>query len=42
MDYSYAFMDLTAYGRQESLGNSPPDWAQAWLITRTAAGAPDW
>ena len=26
MDYSYALMDLTAYGRQELWEDSPPDW----------------
>jgi predicted dithiol-disulfide oxidoreductase (DUF899 family) len=42
MDYSYALMDLTVYGRQESWENSPPGWPQQCSITRTAAGAPDW
>jgi Bacterial protein of unknown function (DUF899) len=26
MDYSYALMDLTAYGRQEVWENSPANW----------------
>jgi len=26
MDYSFALMDLTAYGRQEEWEDSPPDW----------------
>jgi len=28
IDYSYALMDLTAYGRQESWEDSPPGWPQ--------------
>ena len=42
MDYSYALMDLTVYGRQESWEDSPPGWPQECSITRTAAGPPDW
>jgi predicted dithiol-disulfide oxidoreductase (DUF899 family) len=42
MDYSYALMDLTVYGRQESWEESPPGWPQQCSITRTDAGAPDW
>jgi predicted dithiol-disulfide oxidoreductase (DUF899 family) len=42
MDYSYALMDLTVYGRQESWEDSPPGWPQRCSITRTNAGAPDW
>jgi len=42
MDYSYALMDLTVYGRQESWEDSPPGWPQQASITRTADGAPDW
>ena len=42
MDTSYALMDLTVYGRQESWEDSPADWPQQRSITRTAAGAPDW
>jgi predicted dithiol-disulfide oxidoreductase (DUF899 family) len=30
MDYSYALMDLTAYGRQESWEASPAGWPQRW------------
>ncbi|HEY2205587.1 MAG TPA: DUF899 family protein [Pseudonocardia sp.] len=30
MDYSYALMDLTAYGRQETWEDSPPGWPQPW------------
>jgi predicted dithiol-disulfide oxidoreductase (DUF899 family) len=28
MDYNYALMDLTAYGRQEAWEDSPPGWPQ--------------
>jgi predicted dithiol-disulfide oxidoreductase (DUF899 family) len=42
MDYSYALMDLTAYGRQESWEDSPPGWPQERTNTRTDGGAPDW
>jgi predicted dithiol-disulfide oxidoreductase (DUF899 family) len=42
MDYSYALMDLTVYGRQEIWEDSPPGWPQRRSITRTAAGPPDW
>jgi predicted dithiol-disulfide oxidoreductase (DUF899 family) len=30
MDYNYALMDLTAYGRQEEWEDSPPGWPQSW------------
>ena len=30
MDYSYALMDLTVYGRQELWEASPPGWPQQW------------
>jgi predicted dithiol-disulfide oxidoreductase (DUF899 family) len=30
MDYSYALMDLTVYGRQETWEDSPPGWPQPW------------
>ncbi len=30
MDYSYALMDLTVYGRQELWEDSPPGWPQPW------------
>ena len=30
MDYSYALMDLTVYGRQESWEDSPAGWPQQW------------
>jgi predicted dithiol-disulfide oxidoreductase (DUF899 family) len=42
MDYSYALMDLTAYGRQESWEDSTAGWPQQRTNTRTADGAPDW
>jgi predicted dithiol-disulfide oxidoreductase (DUF899 family) len=42
MDYSYALMDLTVYGRQEPWEDSPPGWPQQASFTRTADGAPDW
>jgi predicted dithiol-disulfide oxidoreductase (DUF899 family) len=42
MDYSYALMDLTVYGRQENWEDSPPSWPQQRSNTRSAAGPPDW
>ena len=42
MDYSYALMDLTVYGRQEPWEDSPPGWPQQCSITRTDGGPPDW
>ena len=42
MDYSYALMDLTVYGRQESWEDSPPSWPQRCSNARTQSGAPDW
>jgi predicted dithiol-disulfide oxidoreductase (DUF899 family) len=41
MDYSYALMDLTVYGRQERWEDSPPGWPRQ-RSTRTDGGAPDW
>ena len=32
MDYSYALMDLTVYGRQEPWQDSPPGWPQEWQV----------
>ncbi|HEU5160180.1 MAG TPA: DUF899 family protein [Streptosporangiaceae bacterium] len=32
MDYSYALMDLTVYGRQEAFEDSPPGWPQHWRV----------
>ena len=42
MDYSYALMDLTVYGRQETWEDSPPGWPQQCTNTRTADGPPSW
>ena len=42
MDYSYALMDLTVYGRQEGWETSPDGWPQDCTFTRSAAGAPYW
>ena len=41
MDYSYALMDLTVYGRQERWEDSPPGWPQQ-CSTRTDGGPPTW
>src|ERR1035438_4958581 len=40
MDYSYALMDLTVYGRQETWEESPPGWPQECSITRNDGAAP--
>ena len=42
MDYSYALMDLTVYGRQEPWEDSPPGWPQQCTYTRTSNGSPIW
>ena len=42
MDFSYALMDLTAYGRQESWEDSPEGWPQDRTNVRTSDGPPDW
>jgi predicted dithiol-disulfide oxidoreductase (DUF899 family) len=42
MDYSYALMDLTVYGRQEQWEDSPPGWPQQCTNTRTSGGPPAW
>jgi predicted dithiol-disulfide oxidoreductase (DUF899 family) len=42
MDYSYALMDLTVYGRQERWEDSPAGWPQNCSIVRTSSGSPDW
>ncbi len=42
MDYSYALMDLTAYGRQEQWEDSPSGWPQQCTYTRTKSGPPTW
>jgi predicted dithiol-disulfide oxidoreductase (DUF899 family) len=41
MDYSYALMDLTIHGRQESWEDSPEGWPQDRGV-RTDTGAPTW
>jgi predicted dithiol-disulfide oxidoreductase (DUF899 family) len=33
MDYSYALMDLTVYGRQETWEDSPAGWPQRWDVS---------
>lgn len=42
LDYSYALMDLTVYGRQESWEDSPPGWPQQCTNMRTEGGPPQW
>jgi predicted dithiol-disulfide oxidoreductase (DUF899 family) len=42
MDYSYALMDLTAYGRQEEWEDSPADWPRRAHASRTDGGSPEW
>jgi hypothetical protein len=42
MDYNYALMDLTVYGRQETSEDSPAGWPQHGHTTRTDGGAPAW
>lgn len=42
VDFNYALMDLTAYGRQEEWEDSPPGWPQQCTFTRTQAGPPAW
>jgi predicted dithiol-disulfide oxidoreductase (DUF899 family) len=42
MDYSYALMDLTVYGRQEPWEDSPLGWPQQSTYTRTSSGSPIW
>jgi predicted dithiol-disulfide oxidoreductase (DUF899 family) len=42
IDYNYALMDLTVYGRQEPWEDSPPGWPQQCTFTRTDGGPPDW
>lgn len=42
MDYSYALMDLTVYGRQEEWEESPGGWPQKCTYTRTRTGSPTW
>jgi predicted dithiol-disulfide oxidoreductase (DUF899 family) len=42
MDYSYALLDLTVYGRQEEWEDSPSGWPRQGHLTRTDGGPPDW
>jgi predicted dithiol-disulfide oxidoreductase (DUF899 family) len=42
MDYSYALMDLTVYGRQEPWEDSPPGWPHQCTNVRTDGGPPAW
>jgi hypothetical protein len=42
MDYSYALMDLTLYGRQEPWEDSPSGWPQQCSNARTEGGSPGW
>jgi predicted dithiol-disulfide oxidoreductase (DUF899 family) len=42
MDYNYALMDLTVYGRQEPWEDSPEGWPRRAHAMRTASGPPDW
>jgi predicted dithiol-disulfide oxidoreductase (DUF899 family) len=42
MDYNYALMDLSVYGRQETWEDSPLGWPQQCSITRTDDGPPAW
>jgi hypothetical protein len=32
MDYSYALLDMTVHGRQETWEDSPAGWPQRWGI----------
>jgi predicted dithiol-disulfide oxidoreductase (DUF899 family) len=42
MDYSYALMDLTTYGRQEDWEDSPAGWPRQGHTKRSDGGSPDW
>ncbi|MER6773770.1 DUF899 family protein [Streptomyces bacillaris] len=42
VDYSYALMELTVFGRQETWEDSPARWPRLTQGTRTLSGAPDW
>jgi predicted dithiol-disulfide oxidoreductase (DUF899 family) len=42
MDYGYALMDLTVWGRQEAWEDSPDGWPQDCSNVRTETGAPAW
>jgi hypothetical protein len=41
MDYSYALMNLTVYGRQELWEDSPPGWPQQWQPDAPPSGSTD-
>jgi predicted dithiol-disulfide oxidoreductase (DUF899 family) len=40
MDYSWALLDLTVYGRQEGWEDSPEGWPQRWGENRVHGGNP--
>jgi len=42
VDYSYALMDVTVFGRQEDWEDSPAGWPRRGYATRTQSGAPEW
>jgi predicted dithiol-disulfide oxidoreductase (DUF899 family) len=42
VDFNYALMDLTVYGRQEPWEDSPTGWPQQCTYTRTSSGPPTW
>jgi predicted dithiol-disulfide oxidoreductase (DUF899 family) len=42
LDYNYALMDLTVFGRQEPWEDSPSGWPQQCTFTRTSSGSPTW
>jgi predicted dithiol-disulfide oxidoreductase (DUF899 family) len=42
MDYGYALMDLTVFGRQEPWEDSPPGRPRGCSNARTEGGAPGW
>jgi predicted dithiol-disulfide oxidoreductase (DUF899 family) len=37
LDYNYALMDCTVYGRQEPWEDSPPGWPQGWKLDGAGA-----
>lgn len=40
VDYSWALLDLTVYGRQEAWEDSPAGWPQRWGRTACTAEIP--
>ncbi len=42
LDYNYALMDLTVFGRQEEWEDSPAGRTRLGHATRTLGGAPQW